>query len=175
MKILVFSDSHGKTNGLINVMNRIKPDMFLHLGDCYSDAEEVHLLFENIDYAFVNGNCDIYNESRLERVIHVGGKIMYMTHGHIVDLSKKGALVSKAAAYNPDIILHGHTHVPHISNENGTIIMNPGSASRNRQLSSEPTFGLIEIINCNIICQVLFIDEMLNLAQGGRSGKPGRF
>jgi len=38
MNILVLSDSHGNISNMEEAVEREKPDMILHLGDCWRDA-----------------------------------------------------------------------------------------------------------------------------------------
>ena len=41
MNILVLSDSHGNISNMEEAVEREKPDMILHLGDCWRDAERL--------------------------------------------------------------------------------------------------------------------------------------
>ena len=43
MKILVFSDSHRYTGGMIQAIEEQQPDLVVHLGDLQRDAEELAL------------------------------------------------------------------------------------------------------------------------------------
>lgn len=38
-RILVLSDSHGNVNNMVTAVGRLHPDMIIHLGDCWADAE----------------------------------------------------------------------------------------------------------------------------------------
>ena len=44
-KILVLSDSHGNVNNMVTAVSRLHPDMIIHLGDCWADAEQLHRKF----------------------------------------------------------------------------------------------------------------------------------
>lgn len=40
-RILVLSDSHGNVNNMVTAVSRLHPDMIIHLGDCWADAEQL--------------------------------------------------------------------------------------------------------------------------------------
>ena len=44
-RILVLSDSHGNVNNMVTAVSRLHPDMIIHLGDCWADAEQLHRKF----------------------------------------------------------------------------------------------------------------------------------
>lgn len=44
-RILVLSDSHGNVNNMVTAVGRLHPDMIIHLGDCWADAEQLHRKF----------------------------------------------------------------------------------------------------------------------------------
>lgn len=44
-RILVLSDSHGNVNNMVTAVGRLHPDMIIHLGDCWADAEQPHRKF----------------------------------------------------------------------------------------------------------------------------------
>lgn len=71
----------------------------------------------------VAGNCD--DDPALPLVVcrEVAGVRLLMYHGHqLVD----------EAAYRPDVVITGHTHVPRIVEEGGVLRLNPGSAGPRR-------------------------------------------
>ena len=42
MKIAVFSDTHRNIDGVIAAVNQYNPDLIIHLGDHYRDAQNIH-------------------------------------------------------------------------------------------------------------------------------------
>lgn len=40
-RVLVLSDSHGNVNNMILAVRREMPEMIIHLGDCWADAEQL--------------------------------------------------------------------------------------------------------------------------------------
>ena len=44
-KILVLSDSHGNVDNMVKAVERTHPDMMIHLGDCWADAQKLKVKF----------------------------------------------------------------------------------------------------------------------------------
>ena len=71
----------------------------------------------------VAGNCDDDESLPLVVCREVAGVRILMHHGHLpVD----------EAAYRPDVVITGHTHVPRIERVGSVLRLNPGSAGRRR-------------------------------------------
>ena len=83
MKALIFSDSHGKLDGIREAMKR-HPDFeaIFHLGDVGNDIESLRRMTPYPVY-LVRGNCD-YSATKLKEnlVVEFGGKRIAMCHGH---------------------------------------------------------------------------------------------
>ena len=78
-RILVLSDSHGNVNNMVTAVGRLHPDMIIHLGDCWADAEQLHRKFPMTVMEQVPGNCDCRQEVQ-ERILLIiwdsaGGRI----------------------------------------------------------------------------------------------------
>ena len=72
-RILVLSDSHGNVNNMVTAVGRLHPDMIIHLGDCWADAEQLHRKFPMTVMEQVPGNCDCRQEVQ-ERILLIEGK-----------------------------------------------------------------------------------------------------
>ena len=83
LKILVFSDSHRYTGGMIQAIEEQQPDLVVHLGDLQRDAEELALLYPKLSMVTVPGNCDGWTTDPLERQFMVCGKRVLLSHGPI--------------------------------------------------------------------------------------------
>lgn len=147
MKALVFSDSHGKLDGILEVMKR-HPDFeaIFHLGDIGNDFERMRLLTPYPVY-IVRGNCD-YTQPKLKEnlVVEFCGRRIAMCHGHRyltigdeLDSLRYFGLQNKA-----DIVMFGHTHVPLLDEQKDITLLNPGSISKPRQISKIPTYAIME-------------------------------
>lgn len=148
MKILVVSDSHGDYSTFNRlVRSQSKAEVVIFLGDGSEEFNEVRRNFPEKMFIGVKGNNDWSCSLPLceERVIE--GKKLFLTHGH-VERVKYGldTLKEKARSRNADIVLFGHTHVPHNEYDNGMYILNPGSLRR-----FSCSYGVIDIQNGDIL------------------------
>lgn len=161
MKLLVFSDSHGRSG-------RVRELLMLHhdagaavfLGDGLRDlpaaAEWPCPLYT------VRGNCDVFTlfDSAMppeERLLCFSGHQLFVLHGHTRGV-KAGYMRAAAAAAErgADLLLFGHTHEPveaYIPAEEGVLagaegrslyLFNPGALA-------EGSYGLIELQAGNIL------------------------
>ncbi len=133
MKILVFSDSHGKTEDMILTIERIQPNIVFHLGDYLSDAEEVTYAFPQLPLYCVFGNCDYdIDGQHAEQKLSFDGVTFLICHGHLFDV-KRGcyAAITHATAEKADVLLFGHTHIPCMEQHGSVQVINPGSIRYN--------------------------------------------
>lgn len=132
MKILVVSDSHSSLTFMRLAMERINPDVVVHLGDYYDDGRCIAEDHPNIRFFQVVGNCDRFSvPAWADEIlsIPIGGVQVYMTHGHKHRVKQGiGQLVAAARVSGAQIALYGHTHEAdcHME-EDGLWVMNPGS------------------------------------------------
>lgn len=146
MRIIVISDTHRRQRDLIDRMMKLpKPDLILHLGDNVEDGENISKIF-GIETLIVRGNGDFNSDYPYDRIVNVGDKKIFMTHGHRHNVKRDFmSLYYRGLELGADIVLYGHTHVPVNVIEKGIVIMNPGSPSLPRQKERIETIGLIEI------------------------------
>ncbi len=134
MKILVFSDSHGRTLDMYGLIETEAPDAVIHLGDHYEDACDLRRSYPNMPVYAVRGNNDFEPDAPLFSVIAPEGVRMYLTHGHRdrVGWSDTGLVSAHAADNGCTLALYGHTHLRNDVTEGGVRVMNPGSISMPR-------------------------------------------
>lgn len=155
MRILVISDSHGKTKNIHDTIIKEKPlDMIIHLGDKYSDFLEIEEAY-NIPVHGVVGNVDCYNEGPSNKMIEIEGRRIFISHGHNYIVNHNLEMIKIAAEeMSADIVLFGHSHIPYIE-DRGVYILNPGSISEPRS-EVYPSYAILEIsadcVNGIIIC-----------------------
>lgn len=114
-KILVFSDSHGSTFVMDEVLKSPPRGLtaVFHLGDGSEEGERLMQKHPEYAYVGVRGNCDILDVRRKETVYTTRGGVRFMlTHGHAygVKSSLDGAAIT-AAAEDASVLLYGHTHI----------------------------------------------------------------
>ena len=143
-KILVLSDSHGNLNNMVLAVKQAQPDMMIHLGDCWADAQRLHLKFPQIPMEQVPGNCDCRDEF-YERELLIEGKHVLICHGHTFNV-KAGYLNMRYAAEERkvDVVLFGHTHCVFYDTCNRISYMNPGSIGAPPR-GIPPSYGILEL------------------------------
>ena len=142
MRIAVFSDTHGKTDGMIRAVRDEKPDAVIHLGDCERDLTKLRTAFPNMQIYSVSGNCD-YNAQEPDTAFFTLENVKVLaTHGHRYGVKMSLDPMLNAAYFGgAKLVLYGHTHIPFNKEELGIRIMNPGSAG----MGARCTYGLVHI------------------------------
>ena len=131
MKVLVFSDSHGRKE-LVDRMLSKEPDCkeVIFLGDGLSDVEWVKEFYPEKRFTVVKGNNDwSYNDST-EAYKYFDGVTLFATHGDKLDVrTTLFYLCKKASSVNAKLALYGHTHVAKTVTESvsGVTAVNPGA------------------------------------------------
>lgn len=145
-KVLVISDTHGRTDNLDKILPLVKPlDQLIHLGDVGRDVEYIEVMAE-CPCCFVSGNNDFYSTLPRERLIKLNGVSIFLTHGHYYYVnSRKDFVRSAAIQRGARIALFGHTHVPYLEEDDTILVANPGSLSLPRQADACPTYMLLYI------------------------------
>lgn len=145
MKIVVVSDNHGRLEPLKDIlMLHQDAEVFIHCGDSEMPAEYLS------GYVSVKGNNDFYGDLPEYRIIDLNEYRILVTHGHrMMFLDNREMLVNKAKSLNCDIVCFGHTHVYENRIQDGIVLVNPGSLSRNRD-GSQTSYAIITIEGNNI-------------------------
>lgn len=144
MKLLVLSDSHGNLSNMEQAVERERPRMILHLGDCWRDAERLARRFPAIPLEQVPGNCDFRPGEPAEKLLCLEEWRILLCHGHTYGV-KQSLLTAGYAAeeQNLDLLLFGHTHKPLVDKRGKTLFLNPGSIGDCRR----PFYGVITLQN----------------------------
>lgn len=136
MKILVFSDSHGRSENIIKALKIHGGvcDFAIFLGDGLKDIDYVRDKFPSVPFVTVKGNCDTFMASaeRDECVLDLDGVRVLVTHGHKYNVKYGiGTLIYRAMELEADAVLFGHTHIPldtqEYFNDKRIHLFNPGS------------------------------------------------
>ena len=147
MKLLIASDIHGSATycrKLLAVMEEVKPDRLLLLGDIhyhgprndlpigYAPKEVIAMLNPLSDKILcVRGNCDTEVDQMVldfpiladYAVLYDGNRELFCTHGHRFTPEDPPKLSKNA------ILLGGHTHVAEERDCGDFLYVNPGSVS----------------------------------------------
>ncbi|KKB35120.1 metallophosphoesterase [Bacillus thermotolerans] len=142
MKALIVSDSHSETDILEDLKGRYadEADVLIHCGD--SELSDDHPAING--YLVVRGNCDAEDEFPYDVIEGVGGRRIFITHGHRYNVKMTLMNLSyKAEEYGADFVFFGHSHIPGAEKIGETIFLNPGSIAVPRG-SDKKTYALIE-------------------------------
>lgn len=131
VKILVLSDSHSSLSFMRLCVDKVRPDMILHLGDHYDDGETLRQEYPGIRLHQVPGNCDLYRSPAWAAeavLLPADGVKLFMTHGHRHGVKRDiYRLLLDARKHGADAALYGHTHVADCHQEtDGLWVLNPG-------------------------------------------------
>lgn len=146
MRVLIVSDTHGRHGGLDRALQEAGDiDMLIHLGDveggeCYIDAAA------DCEKHIVRGNNDFFSDLPREEEFNLGKYKVFITHGHAYYVSLDPEYIrEEGKARGVDIVMFGHTHRPFFEDDNGIIVLNPGSLSFPRQEGRKGSYMIMEI------------------------------
>lgn len=131
MKALIFSDSHGMVSRMTNaVYAENDVSCIIFAGDVQRDVEDIMRAFPQIPVIYVLGNNDwSVHDVPFDRVFKLGEKRVFLTHGHKYHVKESLYMLrQKARSENADICIFGHTHTPFCEEQDGILMLNPGSA-----------------------------------------------
>lgn len=142
MKIVVFSDSHGNTANMQQVLEIERPHVVFHLGDGRRDIKLVMEQWPDVELFSVVGNCDWRSRGNTEQLVEVEGVRFLLSHGHYYGV-KSGLQTYVTYGHNnhADVLLFGHTHEPCLWDDRDMILLNPGSVGA----YGEPTYAVIQV------------------------------
>lgn len=140
MIVAAFSDTHGDNTAMLCVVENNKDiKAVIHCGDVADDIDSLKMCFPHLPVYGVRGNNDFFTDYPKELVCNIGGLNFFITHGHFYSV-KMGQSVIKSACrdFGCDICVYGHTHKECFVEEDGLILLNPGS------LRMRGTYALID-------------------------------
>lgn len=154
---MVLSDSHSALGFMRRCVEATRPDAIIHLGDYYDDGQVLAEEYPHIPLHQVPGNCDRYRcPEHIHRMLcyEIGGVMLYMTHGHNEKVKMGvGLLVTAAKRYGAQAALYGHTHRWDCHEEQGILVINPGSCGYGGGTAALLTIADGRITGCARITQ----------------------
>lgn len=141
----VIGDTHVYEHGarrlppeILDLFGRLGVGLILHAGDV-NTAPVLRLLEEVAPTIAVHGNNDSADLcDALPAVVEltIGRFAFVLLHGHRARTARTAA---RTFAGRVDCVVYGHSHIPKMEVEAGTLLFNPGSATERRW---QPHFGL---------------------------------
>ena len=146
MRVLIVSDTHGKDDNLLKVLEiEKKLDFMVHLGDIGRLEDYIEEVTGLACFA-VRGNNDWSSLLPADSIIMLGKHKAFITHGHHHNVYvSTDTLRTYASALGCDIAMYGHTHIPEIERVAGVTVLNPGSLTLPRQGNRKPSYILANI------------------------------
>ena len=147
MKLVIASDIHGSAfwcRKLLDVCEKEQPDHLILLGDIlyhgprndlprdYAPKQVIPMLGAWAEKILcVRGNCEaevdqmVLNFPCLAEyaVLPVGDRLCYLVHGHNYGPDKLPPMMKG------DLLMSGHIHIPVCREQDGVLLLNPGSVS----------------------------------------------
>lgn len=161
MKIFVFSDSHGNTLFMNDILSREKGnyDHIIHLGDHCTDTRYIEPIIGITPMISIIGNNDSYyarHEYSEEKVVELYGKRFFICHGHKYCVKQNFDLITKKAETECcDIVLFGHTHSACVEKRGSIHLFNPGSIG---SISANGnSYGVITIECNDVKFEIIYI------------------
>jgi len=142
MKILIFSDTHGAIQPMLDAVHAEAPDHVIHLGDHIRDADALAEII-SCPVIRIAGNCDFMDLCSDHLVLEFGGVRLFLTHGHKYGVKTNLLRLTYAAMEaGANAALFGHTHCRLNQEHDGIILFNPGSCGH-----YAPTYGVLHIVD----------------------------
>lgn len=137
MNIMVISDDHGMPGfaEAFELMKRKtgKIDAVFHAGDTQGFDKAYYEAICQCPVYIVRGNND-YNDMPYDLFVEIGGKRIFMTHGHNYGVyGDKQRVYYAGKQRNADVVIFGHTHVPEHIKLPDMDLLNPGSLTLPRR------------------------------------------
>ncbi len=147
MKILVFSDSHGRLGNMADAMEKERPRRVFFLGDNYQDGKLLSERYPEVPFDLVRGNCD-FCAGPDELVVEAEGVRFLLTHGHRYYVkSGTGRLADAARKAGAKMACFGHTHEALNQPEKGIWLFNPGTAGG---VNNRAGYGVLIVENGSV-------------------------
>lgn len=144
MKILVFSDSHGRLGPMVDAIEQEHPRRVFFLGDNYRDGQALMDAYPDLPMELVRGNCD-WDKAPDELIVEAEGVKFLLVHGHRYGVkSGTDQLVRSAKEMGVDIACFGHTHDALNMPDRGVWLFNPGTAGG---IHNRVGYGVVVVSN----------------------------
>ena len=156
MKILVFSDSHGRAHQIDKALSihKGKADLIIFLGDGLDDIDLIAQKYPDIMIYKVRGNCDFMcNDVAYQGILDIDGIRVMVCHGHKYNVKSDTDTLLYAGLENEvDAILFGHTHCALDTamqiNCRWLRLFNPGS------IGMSYSYGVLETVNGVLVTSI---------------------
>lgn len=152
----LISDTHGVLDERVAVAFA-EVDRILHAGDiCTPDVLfELEALGKPVQA--VRGNCDRWESGGAE----LANLLRFQVEGVRFLLLHERTLGPGISHDGVDVVVFGHSHVPTITEIDGVLWVNPGSATQPRRGSQGRSVAILEVAEKSVVfAEIVFLDEL---------------
>ncbi len=163
MTIMVLSDTHipGKAQSLPPILynDMEKCDHIIHAGDV-NDIALINELECFAPVTVVAGNTDGYqitDRYGYRMIVELSGKRIGVVHGN----GSRATFENVKRAFSKDsvdIVVYGHSHIPHCEFLDGILYFNPGSPT-DKRLNKYYTYGLIKVSEGELFPEMIYFNK----------------
>lgn len=151
MKVLVFSDSHGRKELLDRMLSK-EPDCkeVVFLGDGMREVDWVEDFYPEKRFTRIRGNNDLYSGESGEAYKYFDGVTVFACHGdHLNVRTTLSYVYKKASSVGATLALYGHTHVAKTVKDpsSGVTAVNPGALCDGKYCVIEIKNGSFTVTN----------------------------
>ncbi len=161
MRVIAFSDSHGRQGAVARLLSMTckTTQLYLFAGDGLGDVEAVLKDYPDIRLLSVKGNCDLGSRAAEVAGCKVENTSIIVTHGHNRGV-KYGTDGLERLAYEnkAQLVVYGHTHCRACEYKNGVYYVNPGSLSLPRD-GLGASYAAIDIIPAGVLVTLADFDN----------------
>ena len=153
MRILLVSDTHGNQTALLQAHEAAgQCDAVIHLGDGEQDASLLAAVDDQIQLFQVAGNCDLGSTVPRELICTFGKLRLLLCHGDRYGV-KTGLsrLIERGQSAEVDAVLYGHTHLAQSVEQEGLLLVNPGTLAAP---ASYRSYAILEITESGVTATI---------------------
>jgi hypothetical protein len=161
----ILSDTHLPARGKQlpeTLLERFRgADLILHAGDWLNmDVYETLSALAPVEGVAGNGDGDdIVRRFGKKKLLELAGIRVGLVHGH----EGPGRTTPERAfaafrVEKPDLVVFGHSHIPYLSEAEGTLLFNPGSPTDKRR-QPRYSFGILTIRNGQFSVEHCYFDK----------------
>lgn len=161
VRIGVLSDTHGRLDPVVLELFA-GVDHIIHAGDVLH-AEILEKLAELAPVTAVAGNLDHGALAKLPKEMtgEVGGVRFVVSHKpkRLLKRLAAGKVTVGEEGAPPDLVVWGHLHTPTAEWVEGTLLLNPGTASSPDEEDDGPTVAIVEKMSTGLAVQFLPLER----------------
>ena len=183
MNIFITGDTHGDLSRAIEMYDAItaentlkgiphvdKFDYLIHCGDYKKDGFDLGQAL-GLPVIAVYGNCDDVWDPDFDILDTDAGSIV-VTHGHVEDINTThDHLYELAEDQGCNCICYGHSHIAEYEEENGYLLINPGSLTKPLD-GTEGSVAILKADENGYAGNLIWYSDVIKAEQAAREEEP---